>query len=71
MDAFEGRKIKVKYSTQGIPEIILDQFPNHEILSEEKGNMIFKLKPKDTPGLKRWIAGQEDEITVLYPSKFS
>ena len=67
VDAFEGRKIKVKLRYRGIPEIVLDQFPNHEILSEEKGNMIFQIETQDTPGLKRWILGQVEEITVLSP----
>ena len=67
VDAFEGEKIKVKLRYTGIPEIVLDQFPNHEILSEEKGNMIFQIVTQDTPGLKRWILGQMEEITVLSP----
>lgn len=71
VDAFEGREIKVKLRYTGIPEIVLDQFPNHEILSEEKGNMIFQIETQDTPGLKRWILGQEDEITVLYPQSLA
>ena len=71
VDAFEGRKIKVRLRYTGIPEIVFDQFPNHEILSEEKGNMIFQIETQDTPGLKRWILGQEDEITVLYPQSLA
>ena len=71
VDAFEGRKIKVGLRYTGIPEIVLDQFPNHEILSEEKGNMIIQIETQDTPGLKRWILGQEDEITVLYPQSLA
>lgn len=71
VDAFEGRKIKVRLRYTGIPEIVLDQFPNHEILLEEKGNMIIQIETQDTPGLKRWILGQEDEITVLYPQSLA
>ena len=67
VDAFEGRKIKVKLLYTGIPEIVLDQFPNHEILSENKESMIIQIETQDTPGLKRWILGQEEEITVLSP----
>ena len=26
--------------------------------------MIVQIETQDTPGLKRWILGQEDEITV-------
>ena len=71
VDAFEGRKIKVRLRYTGIPEIVFDQFPNHEIISEEKGNMIIQIETQDTPGLKRWILGQEDEITVLYPQSLA
>ena len=67
VDAFEGRKIKVRLRYTGIPEIVFDQFPNHEIISEEKGNMIIQIETQDTPGLKRWILGQAEEITVLSP----
>lgn len=67
VDAFEGDKIKVRLRYTGIPEIVLDQFPNHEIISEEKGNMIIQIETQDTPGLKRWILGQVEEITVLSP----
>ena len=67
VDAFEGRRIKVRLRYTGIPEIVFDQFPNHEIISEEKGNMIIQIETQDTPGLKRWILGQVEEITVLSP----
>lgn len=67
VDAFEGRNIKVRLRYTGIPEIVLDQFPNHEILSEEKGNMIIQIETQDTPGLKRWILGQVEEIIILSP----
>lgn len=71
VDAFEGTEIKVKLRYTGIPEIVFDQFPNHEIISGDKGNMIVQIKTQDTPGLKRWILGQEDEITVLYPQSLA
>ncbi len=67
VDAFEGRKITVRLRYTGIPEIVFDQFPNHEIISEEKGNMIIQIETQDTPELKRWILGQVEEITVLSP----
>ena len=71
VDAFEGTEIKVKLRYTGIPEIVFDQFPNHEIISGDTGNMIVQIKTQDTPGLKRWILGQEDEITVLYPQSLA
>lgn len=67
VDAFEGRKIKVRLRYTGIPEIVFDQFPNHEIISCDKGDMIVQIETQDTPGLKRWILGQVEEITVLSP----
>lgn len=33
--------------------------------------MIVQIETQDTPGLKRWILGQEDEITVLYPQSLA
>jgi HTH domain protein len=67
VDAFEGTEIKVKLRYTGIPEIVFDQFPIHEIISGDKGNMIVQIITQDTPGLKRWILGQVEEITVLSP----
>ena len=71
VDAFEGDKINVKLRYTGIPEIVFDQFPNHEIISCDKGDMIVQIETQDTPGLKRWILGQEDEIAVLYPQSLA
>lgn len=71
VDAFQGTEIKVKLRYTGIPEIVFDQFPNHEIISCDKGDMIVQIETQDTPGLKRWILGQEDEITVLYPQSLA
>lgn len=67
VDAFEGEKINVKLRYTGIPEIVFDQFPNHEIISCDKGDMIVQIETQDTPGLKRWILGQAEEIIVLSP----
>lgn len=67
VDAFEGEKIKVELLYTGNPEIVFDQFPNHEILPSDKGEVIVRIETQDTPGLKRWILGQMTEITVLSP----
>ena len=67
VDAFEGEKIKVELLYTGNPEIVFDQFPNHEILPSDKGEVIVRIETQDTPGLKRWILGQMTEITVLFP----
>ena len=67
VDAFEGKKIKVELLYTGNLEIVFDQFPNHEILPSDKGEVIVRIETQDTPGLKRWILGQMTEITVLSP----
>lgn len=67
VDAFEGEKIKVELLYTGNPEIVFDQFPNHEILPSDKGEVIVRIETQNTPGLKRWILGQMTEITVLSP----
>ncbi|HET0656760.1 TPA: WYL domain-containing protein, partial [Streptococcus pneumoniae] len=69
VDAFEGRKIDVTLIYKGNTEIVLDQFPEREILSENHDEIKVKIKTQDTPGLKRWILGQGDAVTLLSPSK--
>ncbi|HET0609539.1 TPA: WYL domain-containing protein [Streptococcus pneumoniae] len=69
VDAFEGRKIDVTLIYKGNTEIVLDQFPEREILSENHDEIKIKIKTQDTPGLKRWILGQGDAVTLLSPSK--
>lgn len=69
VDAFEGRKIDVTLIYKGNTEIVLDQFPEREILSENYDEIKVKIKTQDTPGLKRWILGQGDAVTLLSPSK--
>ena len=67
VDAFEGNKITIKLRYIGNPEIVFDQFPEHKIISEEKGNVMIQIETLDTPGLKRWILGQGEELTILSP----
>ena len=67
VDAFEGRKIDVTLIYKGNAEIVLDQFPEHEILSENYDDIKVKITSQDTPGLKRWILGQGEAVTLLYP----
>lgn len=69
VDAFEGRKIDVTLIYKGNTEIVLDQFPEREILSENHDEIKVKIKTQDTPGLKRWILGQGEAVTLLSPSK--
>lgn len=69
VDAFEGRKIDVTLIYKGNTEIVLDQFPEREIFSENHDEIKVKIKTQDTPGLKRWILGQGEAVTLLSPSK--
>ena len=67
VDAFEGRKIDVTLIYKGNAEIVLDQFPEHEILSENHDEIKVKITSQNTPGLKRWILGQGEAVTLLSP----
>ncbi len=67
VDAFEGDEINVTLIYKGNAEIVLDQFPEHEILSENYDEIKVKIKTQDTPGLKRWILGQGEAVTLLSP----
>ena len=67
VDAFEGKEIDVTLIYKGNVEIVLDQFPEHEILSENYDEIKVKIKTQNTPGLKRWILGQGEAVTLLDP----
>ena len=67
VDAFAGKKIYVTLIYKGNSEIVLDQFPEHEILSENYDEIKVKITSQNTPGLKRWILGQGEAVTLLYP----
>ncbi|CAM1666910.1 helix-turn-helix transcriptional regulator [Streptococcus mitis] len=67
VDAFEGTKIDVTLIYKGNAEIVLDQFPEREILSENHDEIKVKIKTQNTPGLKRWILGQGEAVTLLDP----
>ena len=67
VDAFEGRKIDVTLIYKGNAEIVLDQFPEHKILSENYDEIKVKITSQNTPGLKRWILGQGEVVTLLSP----
>ena len=69
VDAFEGRKIDVTLIYKGNAEIVLDQFPEHKILSENYDEIKVRITSQDTPGLKRWILGQGEAVTLLSPPK--
>lgn len=67
VDAFEGKEIDVTLIYKGNVEIVLDQFPEHEILSENYDEIKVKITSQNTPGLKRWILGQAEAVTLLDP----
>lgn len=67
VDAFAGKKIYVTLIYKGNAEIVLDQFPEHEILSENYDEIKVKITSQNTPGLKRWILGQGEAVTLLSP----
>ena len=67
VDAFEGKEIDVTLIYKGNVEIVLDQFPEHEILSENYDEIKVKITSQNTPGLKRWILGQGEAVTLLDP----
>lgn len=67
VDAFAGKKIDVTLIYKGNAEIVLDQFPEREILSENHDEIKVKIKTQNTPGLKRWILGQGEAVTLLDP----
>lgn len=67
VDAFEGKEIDVTLIYKGNVEIVLDQFPEHEILSENYDEIKVKIISQNTPGLKRWILGQAEAVTLLSP----
>lgn len=67
VDAFEGKEIDVTLIYKGNVEIVLDQFPEHEILSENYDEIKVKITSQNTPGLKRWILGQAEAVTFLDP----
>ena len=67
VDAFAGTKIYVSLIYKGNAEIVLDQFPEHEILSENYDEIKVKITSQNTPGLKRWILGQGEAVTLLDP----
>ena len=67
VDAFAGTKIYVTLIYKGNAEIVLDRFPEHEILSENHDEIKVKITSQNTPGLKRWILGQGEAVTLLSP----
>lgn len=67
VDAFLGRKIIVKLEFRYDPTIVLDQFPNAQLLSADEEWTRFKFESQYTPGLKRWLLSQGEAVKILSP----
>ena len=67
VDAFIGKKISIEIEFLYDPTIVMDQFPNAKIVGKNGGWTHFKFESQHTPGLKRWLLGQGEAVTVLSP----
>ena len=67
VDAFIGKKISIEIGYLYDPTIVMDQFPNAKIVGKNGSWTHFKFKSQYTPGLKRWLLGQGEAVTVLSP----
>lgn len=67
VDAFIGKKINIEIEYLYDPTIVMDQFPNAKIVGKNGDWTHFKFESQHTPGLKRWLLGQGEAVTVLSP----
>jgi hypothetical protein len=67
VDAFIGKKISIEIEYLYDPTIVMDQFPNAKIVGKNGDWTHFKFESQHTPGLKRWLLGQGEAVTVLSP----
>jgi len=67
VDAFIGKKISIEIEYLYDPTIVTDQFPNAKIVGKNGYWTHFKFESQHTPGLKRWLLGQGEAVTVLSP----
>ena len=67
VDAFIGKKISIEIEYLYDPTIVIDQFPNAKIVGKNGDWTHFKFESQHTPGLKRWLLGQGEAVTVLSP----
>ena len=69
VDAFSGSLIKIRLKFNNDPSIVLDQFPNTRILSQEENQTVMEIETQYTPGLKRWLLSQGDSLVITKPQK--
>ena len=69
VDAFSGSLIKIRLKFNNDPSIVLDQFPNTKILSQEENQTVMEIETQYTPGLKRWLLSQGDSLVITKPKK--
>ena len=67
VDAFIGKKISIEIEYLYDPTIVMDQFPNAKIVGKNGDWTHFQFESQHTPGLKRWLLGQGEAVTVLSP----
>ena len=67
VDAFIGKKISIEIEYLYDPTIVLDQFPNAKIVGKNGDWTHFQFESQHTPGLKRWLLGQGEAVTILSP----
>ena len=67
VDAFIGKKISIEIEYLYDPTIVMDQFPNAKIVGKNGSWTHFQFESQHTPGLKRWLLGQGEAVTVLSP----
>ena len=67
VDAFIGKKISIEIEYLYDPTIVMDQFPNAKIVGKNGDWTHFQFESQHTPGLKRWLLGQGEAVTILSP----
>ena len=67
VDAFIGKRINIEIEYLYDPTIVMDQFPNAKIVGKNGDWTHFQFESQHTPGLKRWLLGQGEAVTVLSP----
>ena len=67
VDAFIGKKISIEIEYLYDPTIVMDQISKCKNSWEKWRLTHFKFESQHTPGLKRWLLGQGEAVTVLSP----
>lgn len=67
VDSFIGPTIYVRVLFAYDPTIVLDQFPDAEVIANYDEGVEIEFKTQYTPGLKRWLLSQGEALKVLSP----